>query len=67
MARPKRKTSMTSVKMTPEMMRLWDAVANAEHRSRTNMLEVLVMERAKTLGLSIENQSVTTPKDTSHE
>jgi hypothetical protein len=44
MARPKRKTEMTSLKMTPEVRALWGAAAAAERRTLSNMFEVMVMK-----------------------
>jgi hypothetical protein len=46
MPRPLRKTSATSLKLTPEVRDLWEQCAAAESRSLTNMFEVLVRDRA---------------------
>lgn len=51
MPRPLRKTSATSLKLTPEIRDLWEQCAAAESRSLTNMFEVLVRNRAKSLNL----------------
>jgi hypothetical protein len=51
MPRPLRKTSATSLKLTPEVRDLWEQCAAAESRSLTNMFEVLVRDRAKSLNL----------------
>jgi hypothetical protein len=51
MARPLRKTAVTSLKMTPEVRDLWEQCAQAEDRSLTNLFEVLVRAHAKKLGL----------------
>ena len=51
MPRPLRKTSATSLKLTPEIRNLWEQCAAAESRSLTNMFEVLVREHAKRLKL----------------
>ena len=51
MPRPLRKTAATSLKMTPEVRDLWEQCAAAESRSLTNMFEVMVRDRAKTLNL----------------
>jgi hypothetical protein len=45
------KTSVTTVKMTPEVRSLWERCAEAEHRSLTNLLEVAVRDYAKKLGI----------------
>lgn len=47
MARPKRKTEATTLKMTPEVRDLWERCAAQEHRSLTNMFEVMVREYAR--------------------
>ena len=52
MARPKRKTEATTLKMTPEVRDLWERCAAEEHRSLTNMFEVMVREHAKKLKLA---------------
>lgn len=51
MARPKRKTEATTLKMTPEVRDLWERCAAEEHRSLTNMFEVMVREHAKRVGI----------------
>jgi hypothetical protein len=52
MPRPKRKTEATTLKMTPEVRDLWERCAAEEHRSLTNMFEVMVREHAKKLKIS---------------
>jgi hypothetical protein len=49
MARPKSKTSATTLKMTPEVRDLWERCAAQEHRTLTNMFEVMVRAYAKRL------------------
>ena len=49
MARPKSKTSATTLKMTPEVRDLWERCAAEEHRTLTNMFEVMVRAYAKNL------------------
>lgn len=49
MARPKSKTSATTLKMTPEVRTLWERCAAEEHRTLTNMFEVMVRTYAKKL------------------
>jgi hypothetical protein len=51
MARPKRKTSVTTLKMTPEVRALWERCAAQEHRSLTNTFEVMVRDYAKRINL----------------
>ena len=52
MARPKLKTEATTLKMSPEVRDLWERCAAQEHRSLTNMFEVMVREHAKKLNLA---------------
>ena len=52
MPRPLRKTSATSLKLTPEVRDLWERCAAEENRSLTNMFEVMVREHAKKLKLA---------------
>lgn len=59
MARPKRKTEITTLKMTPEVRDLWERCAEAERRSLTNMFEAMVYDYAKRAG--IEPAPVTSP------
>jgi hypothetical protein len=49
--RPLRTTAATSLMMTPEVRSLCVQCAAAENRSLTNMFEVMVRDRAKTLNL----------------
>lgn len=49
MARPKSKTSATTLKMTPEVRDLWERCAAQEHRTLTNMFEIMVRAYAKKL------------------
>jgi hypothetical protein len=51
MARPKTKTSITTLKMTPEVRDLWEQCAADEHRTLTNMFEVMVRAYAKRTGI----------------
>lgn len=51
MARPKRKTEVTTLKMTPEVRDLWERCAAAEVRSLTNMFEMMVRAYAQKAGI----------------
>ena len=51
MPRPKTKTSITTLKMTPEVRDLWQQCAAEEHRTLTNMFEVMVHAYAKRAGI----------------
>lgn len=59
MPRPLRKTSATSLKLTPEVRDLWERCAAVESRSLTNMFEVMVREHAKKLGIVPPSASAT--------
>lgn len=61
MARPKSKTSATTLKMTPEVRDLWERCAAEEHRTLTNMFEVMVRVYAKKLRLE-PSAAATPPK-----
>lgn len=61
MPRPLRKTSATSLKLTPEVRDLWEQCAAAESRSLTNMFEVMVRDRAKALDLQPRITAAPTP------
>lgn len=54
MARPKRKTEVTTLKMTPEVRLLWERCATAEVRTLTNMFEVMVRAYARQADITAE-------------
>lgn len=62
MARPKLKTITTTIKLTPEVRAAWQAAAQREHRTLTNMLEVLVLDWCRLH--KIEVRAVIAPKQT---
>jgi hypothetical protein len=62
MPRPLRKTSATSLKLTPEVRDLWEQCATAESRSLTNMFEVMVRGHAKKLGIEPTPTKPATPR-----
>ena len=51
-ARPMTKTEATTLKMTPEVRDLWEQCAASEHRTLTNMFEVMVRGHAAKLGIT---------------
>ena len=63
MARPKRKTEVTTLKMTPEVRDLWERCAAAEVRSLTNTFEVMVRAYAARLGIQERPAAADTPGD----
>jgi hypothetical protein len=62
MPRVLRKTSATSLKMTPEVRDLWEQCAAAENRSLTNLFEVMVRDRAKALNIRPQIAAPRAPK-----
>ena len=60
MARPKVKTSIATLKMTPEVRRLWELAAERESRTLSNMFEVLVLRHCH--GAGIASEAVSPPK-----
>jgi|GEM_PF-1847708 len=62
MPRPKVKTSITTLKMTPEVRDLWERCAGEERRTLTNMFEVMVLDYAKRLGLKPAAPEPTSPE-----
>lgn len=51
MTRPKTKTSVTTLRMPPDVRELWERCAAEEHRSLTTMFEVMVRDYAKRAGI----------------
>lgn len=51
MARPKLKTEANTLKMSLEVQDLWERCAAQEHRSLTNMFEVMVRDCVKRLNV----------------
>jgi uncharacterized protein (DUF1778 family) len=50
-----RRTSPLSIRLTPEIKALAEAVARAENRSVTNLIETLVSGRAARLKIKVES------------
>lgn len=51
MPRPKTKTSVTTLRMPPDVRELWELCAAEERRSLTTMFEVMVRAYAKRAGI----------------
>lgn len=62
MPRPLLKTAATSLKMTPEVRDLWEQCAQAESRTLSNLFEVMVRDRAKTLNIQPRPAPTTAPR-----
>ena len=45
--RPRRKTEVATIKLTPEVRRAWEAAAEFERRSLANVFEVAILEYVK--------------------
>jgi hypothetical protein len=48
--------------MTPEVRDLWEQCAEAENRSLTNLFEVMVRDRAKSLNLNPRSAPTAAPR-----
>ena len=59
MPRPKTKTAATSLKLTQEVRDLWEQCALDEHRTLTNMFEVMVRDYAKRAGVKVTKPTTT--------
>lgn len=53
MPRPRRKTEVATIKLTPEVRRAWEAAADSEHRSLANVFEVAILEYVKSHCIAI--------------
>jgi len=52
-----RKTDAINLRMSPSTKELLRLAAEREHRTLSNMLEVLIMEHASKVGLSLESRT----------
>lgn len=53
--RPKVKTATLTIRLDPKIKAAAEAAAVREHRSLTSLLEVLILDRCRSLGLSPEH------------
>jgi hypothetical protein len=58
---PKTKTAVMTLRVSPEIKAAAERAAEHEHRSVTNLVEVLILNYCKSLNLQLEN---TAPKET---
>ena len=65
MPRPKVKTSVTTLKMTPEVRDLWEQCAATERRTLTNMFEVMWHDYAKRNGIEPATAAANAPSPNS--
>lgn len=61
MTRPKRKTEVATIKLTPQVRAHWETAATLEHRSLANMFEVAILEycRLRDIRPEIEGAELT--------
>lgn len=55
MRRPKVKTATLTVRLDPKIKAAAEAAAEHDHRSLTSLLEVLIVNHCRALGLSLEH------------
>lgn len=60
MNRPRQKTVVTTVKLSPKTRRLWELAAQAEHRTLSNTLEVLVLRYCAEHGITDSEEAAST-------
>ncbi len=57
MRRPKIKTATITVRIDPKIKAAAEAAAEHDHRSLTSLLEILIVNHCRVLGLSPEQSS----------
>ncbi len=62
MPRPKTKTLATSLKLTPHLRAAWEAAAQSEQRTLSNMFEVLVLDYCKRHRIAVPKPKEDKPK-----
>lgn len=60
--RPKVKTATLTVRLDPKIKAAAEAAAVRQHRSLTSLLEVLILDHCRTLGMSPEHLSKEAPQ-----
>jgi len=56
---PTQKTEMLNVRLSPEMKRALSTAADVEHRSISNLIEVMIVDRCKKLKIDIKPTKAT--------
>jgi hypothetical protein len=65
MPKPKTKTEVATIKLTPQVRGAWEAAAKAERRSLANMFEVAILAWCEVHGIPIPaDQPTQTPQPT---
>jgi len=59
MARDKRKTAVVTLRIEPRLKAAAEKAAERDQRSLTNLIEVLIVERCKTLNINIDANAST--------
>jgi hypothetical protein len=59
MARDKRKTAVVTLRIEPRLKAAAEKAAERDQRSLTNLIEVLIVERCKTLNINIDASAST--------
>lgn len=54
MARKKRKTAVVTLRIEPQLKAAAEKAAGRDRRSLTNFIEVLIVERCKTLNIKLD-------------
>jgi hypothetical protein len=59
MAREKRKTAVVTLRIEPRLKAAAEKAADRDQRSLTNFIEVLIVERCKTLNIKLDASTST--------
>lgn len=62
MPRPRRKTEVATIKLTPEVRRAWEAAAESDRRSLANVFEVAILEYVKRHHIAVPTDSAVLAK-----
>lgn len=58
MARQKRKTAIVTLRMEPQLKAAAELAAERDHRSLTNFIELLIIERCRALSIGTADNKV---------
>ncbi len=58
MPRPKRKTAVVTLRIEPQLKAAAELAAARDHRSLTNFIEVLIVERCEALNINLDANAV---------
>ena len=54
---PKRKTATVTLRLEPELKAAAEIAADRDHRSLTNLIEVLILEHCRALKIDVDTAS----------